>query len=394
MLDGPQRSRPFRSLREDSRCASDWQCRASCEAYRELENQEELEEPEKWAAYHFRWKADDRPERLPAHFQHTNWFLSHGIEVQLRSGWTPHTNMIKENPNSEKFTQRILFGFCGPNALFHTCGKKNSSHFPHIEIYCQERLAIFPHILWCEERVSSHFPSPSSISSHFACVELATTNFLTFFHTVVRAGKSNEKFLTFFQCVEFRQTLFSLHQFHTCGKFLTFSSHFLTLKFHRHANPHIFNCKEIEYSHYQRPSKKKQNPHNNPEQVAIIPHIFQCEKSFLHIFQCEEGICLHFLMWRKDFLTFSNVRKSFPHIGKCEERISSHFECVELAKINFLTFFHTLVGAGKIKRKIPHIFPMCGISANALFLTSIPHMRKIPHFFLTFSWHFPHIEIS
>ena len=43
-----------------------------------------------------------------------------------------------------------------------------------------------------------------------------------------------------------------------------------------------------------------------------------------------------------------------------------------------------------IQRKIPSIFPMCGISANALFLTSIPHMRKIPHFFLTF----PHIEIS
>ena len=69
------------------------------------------------------------------------------------------------------------------------------------------------------------------------------------------------------------------------------------------------------------------------------------KKSFLHIFQCEERISSHFPMWRKDFLTFSNVRKSFPHIGKCEERISSHFECVELAKMNFLTFFHTLVSS-------------------------------------------------
>ena len=74
----------------------------------------------------------------------------------------------------------------------------------------------FPHILnvwnWLKW-ISSHFSTHSS-----------------------ELEKSKEKFLTFFQCVEFRQTLFSLHQFHTCGKFLTFSWHFpdifLTLKFH------------------------------------------------------------------------------------------------------------------------------------------------------------------
>ena len=168
------------------------------------------------------WQTWEAPSPLPAHkLVSVTWHWS-STEVT----WTPHTNMIEENPNSEKFTQRILFWFLWPKCSVPHMWKKNSSHFPHIEIYCQERLAIFPHILWCEERVSSYLPSPSSISSHFACVELAATNFLTFFHTVVRAGKSNEKFLTFFQCVEFRQTLFSLHQFHTCGKFLTFSSHF------------------------------------------------------------------------------------------------------------------------------------------------------------------------
>ena len=110
---------------------------------------------------------------------------------------------------------------------FHTM--ENSSHFPHIEIYCQERLAIFPHILWCEERVSSHFPSPSSISSHFGCVESAATNFLTLFHTLVQAGKSNEKFLTFFQCVE--RSFPYINSTHAENSllfphfFLTFSSH-------------------------------------------------------------------------------------------------------------------------------------------------------------------------
>ena len=98
-----------------------------------------------------------------------------------------------------------------------------------IEIYCQERLAIFPHILWCEERVSSHFPSPSSISSHFGCVELAATNFLILFHTLVRAGKSNEKFLTFFQCVECSfPYINSTHAENSLlfpHFFLTFSSH-------------------------------------------------------------------------------------------------------------------------------------------------------------------------
>ena len=160
-------------------------------------------------------------ENFPKRMGHSWWW--HGIEVlgYLNTTHEHDRRKIQILKNSPKG----LFLVSVAQMLFST-HVENSSHFPHIEIYCQERLAIFPHILWCEERVSSHFPSPSAISSHFACVELATINFLTFFHTVVRAGKSNEKFLTLFQCVEFRQTLFSLHQFHTCGTFLTFSSLF------------------------------------------------------------------------------------------------------------------------------------------------------------------------
>ena len=202
--------------------------------------------------------------------------------------------MIGENPNSEKFTQRILFGFCGPNALFHTCGKKfltlkfiakndllyflTSSDvrkgFPHISPAHLQ----FPHILhvwnWLQQ-ISSHFSTQSSE------LENRQTKNSSHFSNVWNFGKRSFPYIN------------STHVENSS----VFPHIFLTLKFHRHANPHIFNCKEIEYSHYQRPSKKKKkNPHNNPEQVAIIPHIFQCEKSFLHIFQCEERISSHFPM--------------------------------------------------------------------------------------------------
>ena len=154
------------------------------------------------------------------------------LKFNFKVTWTPQTIMIEEKTKFWKIHPKCCFWCLWPKCSFpyiNSTHVENSSHFPHIEIYCQERLAIFPHILWCEERVSSHFPSPSSISSHFGCVELAATNFLTLFHTLVRAGKSNEKFLTFFQCVE--RSFPYINSTHAENSllfphfFLTFSSH-------------------------------------------------------------------------------------------------------------------------------------------------------------------------
>ena len=150
--------------------------------------------------------------------------------MALKFNWG-HLNTTHEHDRRKskfwKIHPKDSFWFLWPKCSFPHMWKKIPHIFLTLKFIAKNDLLYFltssdvrkgfPH---------TSFPSPSSISSHFACVELATTNFLTFFHTVVRAGKSNEKFLTFFQCVEFRQTLFSLHQFHTCGKFLTFSSHF------------------------------------------------------------------------------------------------------------------------------------------------------------------------
>ena len=90
------------------------------------------------------------------------------------------------------------------------------------------------------------------------------------------------------------------------------------------------------------------------------------------------------------FLTFSDVRKGFPHISPAHlqfshildvwnwlQRISSHFST------------HSSEPENQTKNSL-HFSNVW----NALFLTSIPHMRKIPYFFLTFSSHFPHFEIS
>ena len=120
------------------------------------------------------WQTWEAPSPLPAHkLVSVTWHWS-STEV---TRWTPHTNMIAGRKSKFwKIHPKDSFWFLWPKCSFPHMWKKNSSYFPHIEIYCQERLATFPHILWCEERVSSHFPSPSSISSHFACVELATTN--------------------------------------------------------------------------------------------------------------------------------------------------------------------------------------------------------------------------
>ena len=165
------------------------------------------------------------------------------LKFNFKVTWTPQTIMIEEKTKFWKIHPKCCFWCLWPKCSFpyiNSTHVENSSHFPHIEIYCQERLAIFPHILWCEERVSSHFPSPSSISSHFGCVELAATNFLTLFHTLVRAGKSNEKFLTFFQCVE--RSFPYINSTHAENSllfphfFLTFSSHWNFIVFAEEAN--------------------------------------------------------------------------------------------------------------------------------------------------------------
>ena len=170
------------------------------------------------------------PSLFPAHKK--IGFYHMALKFNFKVTWTPQTIMIEEKTKFWKIHPKSCFWCLWPKCSFpyiNSTHVENSSHFPHIEIYCQERLAIFPHILWCEERVSSHFPSPSSISSHFGCVELAATNFLTLFHTLVRAGKSNEKFLTFFQCVE--RSFPYINSTHAENSllfphfFLTFSSH-------------------------------------------------------------------------------------------------------------------------------------------------------------------------
>ena len=49
-------------------------------------------------------------------------------------------------------------------------------------------------------------------------------------------------------------TLFSLHQFHTCGKFLTFSSLFphifLTLKFHSVTKAKVFTVVDVKSGYW------------------------------------------------------------------------------------------------------------------------------------------------
>ena len=94
-------SRPF-----SGKTRAAHQCRASCKAYLELENREELEEPEKWAAYHFRWKADDR---LPAFFQHTNWFLSIVETARQSHTWQWASGHVRSR--SEECMWRVLGGW-------------------------------------------------------------------------------------------------------------------------------------------------------------------------------------------------------------------------------------------------------------------------------------------
>ena len=90
-------------------------------------------------------------------------------------------------------------------------------------------------------------------------------------------------------------------------------------------------------------------------------------------------ISSHSLMWGKGFLTFP--QPIFNFLTFCTSGIGYN---------EFPHIFPHTRPSWKIKRKIPYIFPMCGISTNALFLTSIPHKRKIPHFshiFLTLKFH-------
>ena len=79
------------------------------------------------------------------------------------------------------------------------------------------------------------------------------------------------------------------------------------------------------------------------------------------------------------FLTFSNVRKGFPHNSWPFFNFLAFCMC-GIGYNEFLHIFPHTRTTWKVKWKNPYIFPMCWISANALFLTSILHMRKIPHF--------------
>ena len=148
------------------------------------------------------------------------------MALKFKVTWTPHTNMIEEISKFWKIHPKDCFWFLWPKMSFDTCG-----NFLTLKFIAKDDLLYF----LTSSDVRKGFPHISPAHLQFPHI-LHVWNWLqqisSHFSTVVRAGKSNEKFLTFFQCVEFRQTLFSLHQFHTCGKFLTFSSHFLTLKFH------------------------------------------------------------------------------------------------------------------------------------------------------------------
>ena len=143
-------------------------------------------------------------------------------------------------------------------------------------------------------------------------------------HTIMIEEKNQilKKSPTGLFLVSVAQMLFSLHQFHTWEKFLTFSSQWNLLT-----------------------------------------------RTTCHISS-------HSLMWGKGFLTFPQPIFNFLTFCMCG-----------IGYNEFPHIFPHTRPSWKIKRKIPYIFPMCGISANALFLTSIPHMRKIPHIFLTFSSH-------
>ena len=117
--------------------------------------------------------------------------------------------------------------------------------------------------------------------------------------------------------------------------------------------------------------------------LTSIPHMWKIP----HIFLTLKFIAKNDLLY---FLTFSDVRKGFPHISPAHlqfphildvwnwlQRISSHFST------------HSSEPENQMKSSL-HFSNVW----NALFLTSIPHVRKIPYYFLTFSSHFPHIEIS
>ena len=125
--------------------------------------------------------------------------------------------------------------------------------------------------------------------------------------------------------------------------------------------------------------------------LTSIPHMWKIPHFFLTL----KFIAKNNLLY---FLTFSNVRKGFHHISPAHlqfphilhvwnwlQRISSHFS-THSSKLENQTKNSSHLGK-------------CGILANALFLTSIPHTSNIPHFFLTLSshWNFiaaprPHLQ--
>ena len=76
-------------------------------------------------------------------------------------------------------------------------------------------------------------------------------------------------------------------------------------------------------------------------------------------------ISSHSLMWGKGFLTFPQPNFNFLKFCMCG-----------IGDNEFPHIFPRTHPSWKIKRKFPYIFPMCGISTNALFLTSIDHFTS------------------
>ena len=157
------------------------------------------------------------------------------LKFNFKVTWTPQTIMIEEKPNSERFTQSVVFGVCGVCALFLT-SIPHMWKIPHIfltlKFIAKNDLLYFPHsLMWGKDFLT--FPQPIFNFLTFWMCGIGCNEFPHTFPHTRPSRKIKRKIPYIFPMCG---TLFSLHQFHTCGKFLTFSSlfphFFLTLKFH------------------------------------------------------------------------------------------------------------------------------------------------------------------
>ena len=166
------------------------------------------------------------------------------LKFNFKVTWTPQTIMIEEKTKFWKIHPKCCFWCLWPKCSFpyiNSTHVENSSHFPHIEIYCQERLAISSHsaLMWGKGFLT--FPQPIFNFLTFWMCGIGCNDFPHTFPHTRPSRKIKRKIPYIFPMCG---TLFSLHQFHTCGKFLTFSSLFphifFTLKFHSVRKPEGF----------------------------------------------------------------------------------------------------------------------------------------------------------